>query len=378
MEEKHQLPVLSSMDNGTDPIMPTSTKQRDDDENNTNSDERNASAPASVSPHCESEPDKSTQNSKTTFRPFFRLLCDACFRDHLLRCLAFLSAIAFGAAIPLMTVVFGNTVDDLNGWGSGTDGVAALVQNGSRNALWLTWLFLGCFASVFLSVLCFRTTALRTSTSLRQRFIRALISQDIQYLDSCPAGKAGTLVSTNAELVEGGIGERVTVFVSGCSMLFSAFIVAFIQSWRLTLVVALLIPLSAVVAGFAVVADSKLNARIYAVYAEAAGLAEEALSTMKIVAAFGAGPKLQKKYQQYLEVAKGLCIRQSPLRALQFSVVMATTYLSYAMAWFYGTHLLSTGIMSSGGRVIVYECSFRPASVLTEGQKWLTTGCTGF
>jgi ATP-binding cassette, subfamily B (MDR/TAP), member 1 len=265
----------------------------------------------------------------------------------------------FGAAMPLMTIVFGNTVDDLNNWGSGADDVTTLVQNGSQNALWLTWLFLGCFACVFISVLCFRITALHSSTWLRQRFIRALISQDIQYLDSCPAGTVGTLVSTNAELVEGGIGERITVFVSGCSMLFSAFIVAFIQSWRLTLVVALCIPLSAVAAGFAVVADSKLSTKIYAVYAEAAGLAEEALSTMKIVVAFGAGSKLQKKYEQYLEVARRLSIRQGPLRALQFSVAMTMTYLSYAMAWFYGTHLLSTGQMSSGGRVIVYGCTSR-------------------
>jgi ATP-binding cassette, subfamily B (MDR/TAP), member 1 len=299
-----------------------------------------------------------TKSGKSPLRPYLRLLREATLPDHILRCIGLLSAIAFGAAMPLMTIVFGHMVDDLNSWGSGDSNVAALVDNGSRNALWLTWLFLGCFACVFISVLCLRITALRSSTSLRLRFIRALISQDIQYMDSCSAGTVGTLVSTNAELVEGGIGERITVFVSGLSMLFSAFVVAFVQSWKLTLVVALGIPLSAIAAGFAVIADSKINAKVYEIYAQAAGLAEEALSTTKIVAAFGASGKLQKKYDQYLRLARRLSIKQGPLRAMQFSVVMATTYLSYGMAWFYGTHLLSTGGVSSGGKIIVYDSSW--------------------
>ncbi|KIX01224.1 uncharacterized protein Z518_08949 [Rhinocladiella mackenziei CBS 650.93] len=293
------------------------------------------------------------EQKSPAFGPYFRVLRYATALDHILRCYGLFAAAAFGAAVPLMTVVLGNTVDDLNSWGSGERDITALANRTSKNALWLTYLFIGCFFSSCTSVLCFKITAIRSSSALREDFIQALLSQDINFLDSFSSGKVSTLISNNADLVESGLGERVAVFVSGCSMLVAAFVVAFTQSWRLTLVVAICIPLSTIGAGIVVVADTKMSAKVLEIYARAGGLAEEALSTIQVIAAFGASTKLQTKYDRYLEEAKALSIKQGPLRALQYGIFFATTYLSYAFAWLYGTHLLVSGTISSGGKVIV-------------------------
>ena len=119
------------------------------------------------------------------------------------------------------------------------------------------------------------------------------------------------------------------------------------------MVVAICIPLSTVCAGFAVVADTKISAKVLEIYAQAAGLAEEALSTIQVVSAFGASSKLQAKYDKYLDDAKRLGVRQGPLRAAQFGIVFFMTYLSYAFAWLYGTRLVVDGSISSGGKVVV-------------------------
>lgn len=118
-------------------------------------------------------------------------------------------------------------------------------------------------------------------------------------------------------------------------MLVSALVVAFIQSWRLTLVVATCIPISTVAAGIAVTADTKITARFLDIYSRAAGLAEEALSTVKIVTAFGASSKLCLKYDNHLEEASRLGMKQGPVRATLFGVIFLMTYLSYAVAWLY-------------------------------------------
>lgn len=296
---------------------------------------------------------KSSKPARASFGPYFRVVRRASLTDHLLRCVGVAAAITFGAAIPLMTILLGNLVDDLNGWGSGNSDTETLLESGTNVARLMAYIFVGTFVCALLSAFCFKYTAVRATSRLRQDFMRALLSQEIEYHDSSSPGAISSLISSNADIVESGLGDRVSMFISGCAMLVGAFIVAFIQSWRLTLVVSLALPVSTVGASFAVIADTKVSVKVMNINARAAGIAEEALSTVKIITAFGANNKIRAKYDMFLEDARRFGAKQGPLRAIQFGFVLFMNYLAYAIALLYGAYLVANGSISSGGKVVM-------------------------
>jgi len=168
--------------------------------------------------------------------------------DHLLRLVGLVSAIASGTALPLMTLVFGSSVDQFNSFSASNSSAAELYQTLSQNALWLLYLFIGRFVLVYIFSICFGISGIRATRAFRQDFIKSLIRQDVAYLDSCSPGTVAATVSNNADLVENGSTEKVGALVQAMSMFVAAFVVAFSRQWSLTLVTATTLP--ALFAGF--------------------------------------------------------------------------------------------------------------------------------
>lgn len=286
------------------------------------------------------------------FGPYLRVWSYAEPIDHLLRVCGFIAACGAGSALPLMTIVFGNLVNDFNDFGSGSSSTTEMYANISHNALYFLYLFIAKFVLVFINTTCFRITAIRATKALRRDFISALIRQDIAYFDNCSPGTVATTISNNADIVENGLGEKVGVAFQALAMLISAFIVAFTQQWKLTLVTATTLPLAVIVVGVTVAIDAKLEAKILKIYGQAGGLAEEAIGTMRIVTAFDATKKLIRKYDEYLETAKRYGVKKGPVLGFQYSTEFFAMYCAYALAFFYGIRLLLQGEIGSGGTIL--------------------------
>ena len=168
--------------------------------------------------------------------------------DHLLRLVGLVSAIASGTALPLMTLVFGSSVNQFNSFSTSSSSATTLYQTLSQNALWLLYLFIARFALVYIFAVCFGISGIRATRAFRQDFIKSLIRQDVAFLDSCSPGTVAATVSNNADLVENGSTEKVGALVQAMSMFVAAFVVAFSRQWALTLVTATTLP--ALFAGF--------------------------------------------------------------------------------------------------------------------------------
>lgn len=137
-------------------------------------------------------------------------------------------------------------------------------------------------------------------------------------------------------------------------MLITAFIVAFTQYWKLTLVAATTLPAAVLGVGITVALDARLEAKILEVYSKAGGLVEEALGSIRNVAAFGANEKLRKKYDGYLDIAKKFGVKKGPVLGTLYSSEFFMMYCAYALAFWYGIRLLLQGKISNGGTVITY------------------------
>lgn len=204
-----------------------------------------------------------------------------------------------------MTLVFGRLVNTFNGWAAGTVTPDDLRASVNHFALYFVYLFIAKFSTVYIHTCCFNLTATRATRNIRYAFIKALLRQDISYFDNCSPGSVATQISNNADTIQTGLGEKVGVAIQGVSMLISAFVVAFISGWKLTLVTATTLPAVVIAITITVVLDGKLESKISDIYTKAAGLAEEALSSVRNVTALGANAKFHKRYDTYLDQAKG-------------------------------------------------------------------------
>lgn len=174
------------------------------------------------------------------------------------------------------------------------------------------------------------------------------------YFDTYTPGSVATRISNNANLIHGGLAEKVGVAIQSFAMLITAFVVAFTQYWKLTLAVSTAIPTAVLVVGITVVLDMRLEAKILEIYSRSGGLMEEAFGSIRIVTAFGAREKLLKKYEKYLDMAKAYGVKKGPILGAQYSTEFFVLHCAYALAFWYGIRLLLKGEIDDGGTVITY------------------------
>ena len=153
---------------------------------------------------------------------------------------------------------------------------------------------------------------------IRLEYVKAILRQDMAYFDNYTPGSVATRISNNANLIQSGLSEKVGTATQGLSMLVTAFVVAFTQSWRLTFPVATTIPAAVILVGITIVMDAKLEAKILDIYSRAGGLVEEALGSIRIVIAFGANSKLVQKYNEHLDTAKAFGVKKGPVLGTQY------------------------------------------------------------
>lgn len=291
--------------------------------------------------------------------------------DRVLHAIGFFSAIGAGAALPLMTLVFGAMVNAFNKWGQvDANGNPLLTPQSFRhtinkNALWFVYLFIGKFVLVYLHTTCFTIAAVRMTRGLRLAYVQSILKQEIAYFDTCTPGAVATRISTNANLIQTGLGEKVGIASQGLAMLVAAFCVAFSQQWKLTLVTATTLPAVLILVGSTVVQSQKIEQQILQIYTKAGGLAEEALGSVRNVVAFGAHDKLAAKYGAYMDSARTLGIKLGPLLGVQYSSEFSIMYCAYALSFWYGIRLLVRGEIPDGGTVVTvfFSCIIATSSL---------------
>lgn len=144
-------------------------------------------------------------------------------------------------------------------------------------------------------------------------------------------------------LVQDGIGQKISLFVSGTSMFFSAIVIGFIRSWKLSLIM-----LSATVAMVLMMGVNGKNMKVNQTlaideYATAGTLAEEVISSSRNVTAYGTQKRLEEKYKVYLKKASGYDFKAKVWMASMIAGMMFVLNLQYGLAFWQGNRFLHAG-----------------------------------
>jgi ATP-binding cassette subfamily B (MDR/TAP) protein 1 len=237
-----------------------------------------------------------------TYKMLFRY---ATRNDKLIMALSAFCAIAGGALLPLMTIVFGGLTSTFQDWFQHTISQSHFNSVLSRFSLYFLYLAIGEYVFVYIATAGFLYTGEHISGKIREHFLQAILSQNIAFFDQLGAGEITTRITSDTNSVQDGISEKIGLTLTAIATFVTAFVVSFIKYWRLTLiltstVVAIVVTMGAM-SGFIV----KFNKASLASYAEGGTVAEEVISSVRNAKAFNTEEKLARQYDTHLAVAEG-------------------------------------------------------------------------
>ena len=186
-----------------------------------------------------------------------------------------------------------------------------------------------CFSFLVISGIAFLTsygqltllllTSQRQALKIRKLYLRSLFRQEMGWYDLNDSGELVThiaksvlllfqfffpqqpqqhwthtffvricpLFCSDVLLIQDGIGEKMGTFVQFIAMFLGGFVVGFVYSWKMSLVILSVTPILMVCGAFLgkLMADFSTKGQTF--YAKAGGIAEEVISCIRTVAAFG-------------------------------------------------------------------------------------------
>jgi ATP-binding cassette subfamily B (MDR/TAP) protein 1 len=134
-----------------------------------------------------------------------------------------------------------------------------------RLAYWV--LGIGMFAATYIYMYVWVYTGEVNAKRVRERYLQAVLRQDIAFFDNVGAGEVATRIQTDtrkdrpsyiyrcepnrhsSDLVQQGISEKVALVVNFLGAFFCGFILAYIRSWRLALALSSMLPCIAITGG---------------------------------------------------------------------------------------------------------------------------------
>ncbi|KAF9769673.1 hypothetical protein IL306_012892, partial [Fusarium sp. DS 682] len=225
--------------------------------------------------------------------------------DILIIIVSSICAIAGGAALPLMTVVFGNLQGVFQDYFVNRSlSSSAFNDKLVEFVLYFVYLGIGEFVVVYISTCGFIYTGEHISAKIREHYLESCLRQNIGFFDRLGAGEITTRITSDTNLIQDGISEKVSLTLAAVATFVSAFIIGFVKYWKLTLIL-----LSTVVALLINMAGGsnfimKYNKHSLEAYAHGGSLADEVISSIRNAVAFGTQERLARQYDAHLKNAE--------------------------------------------------------------------------
>lgn len=257
-----------------------------------------------------------------------------------------LAAIIAGGLNPLLTVLYGQLVGSFSAFQHGSIEATTLRADIASFSLYFVYLGVAMFVAVYATTVGFYYSGERITRSLRRAYLRTVISQNIAFFDTLGAGELTTHITSDITLIQEGITGNLSFALTAAATFVSAFVIAFVEYWKLALVLSSTVVVLTITGVFGVALPVKWTKQSMACYSSGATLAEEAISAIKHVTAFGIQEQLAERYASHLKRAERPGFKAGVMTALMNSLSNAIPYLSYALSFWEGSRLLVAGEMS--------------------------------
>ncbi|KAI0397009.1 ABC transporter-like protein [Xylariaceae sp. FL0594] len=291
---------------------------------------------------------------KQSFADFARIFTYSTWTDRLFLCISVIVAVGAGSAFPIMTIVFGQLIGKIASVRAIT---VQQAQDGYRHligeyVLYLVYLFVARLILGYIATLGFRILSLRISSSIRLAYVRALLELPVSLLDTQPPGQIAAIITTTANTLQIGISEKLAIVIQTSSLVVTALVVAFVHSWKLSVVTSSGLVLITVCYGLTIPFLVANMRQVEDADIRASAVASESFSAIRMIAACGAETKMVDRYRHWVEEANRRGLKLSGIVAAQ-----QATSNTFALAFWFAVKLLMNGeIENVGITIIVLMC----------------------
>ncbi|RZC01970.1 ABC transporter B family member 1 isoform F [Glycine soja] len=251
-------------------------------------------------------------NKKNGSLGFRSIFMHADGKDLFLMVLGTIGAVGEGLATPLVLYISSRMMNNI-GISSNMDG-NTFIHNINKNAV--AWLYLAgasfgvCFLEIITSVSsdslviqdvlsekyafyflvvgaaiwasswaeisCWIWSGERQSTTMRIKYLEAVLNQDIQFFDTeVRTSDIVFVINTDAIMVQDAISEKLGNFIHYMATFVSGFVVGFTAVWQLALVTLAVVPMIAVIGGIHTVTLAKLSGKSQEALSQAGNIVEQ-------------------------------------------------------------------------------------------------------
>jgi ATP-binding cassette subfamily B (MDR/TAP) protein 1 len=172
-------------------------------------------------------------------------------------------------------------------------------------------------------------------------------------MDKLPAGTVTSRITSSANTLQLGISEKVGGLIQGLTLLIGAYIIAFVYSWKLTLVSSSVLPFIMAIYSITVPIQIKFTRSTEFAEEKASALAGEIFGSIRTVVAFGGESRLGNKYGAWVTEAGKRGLKLAPLVGSQFSPIFFAVFADFGLTFWYGIKLYDQRKISSISTVIV-------------------------
>eukprot|EP00292_Cryptomonas_paramecium_P007325 CAMPEP_0113704570 /NCGR_PEP_ID=MMETSP0038_2-20120614/26597_1 /TAXON_ID=2898 /ORGANISM="Cryptomonas paramecium" /LENGTH=542 /DNA_ID=CAMNT_0000629375 /DNA_START=25 /DNA_END=1650 /DNA_ORIENTATION=- /assembly_acc=CAM_ASM_000170 len=258
--------------------------------------------------------------------------------DKILMVFGSLCAMAVGCVFPLFTIIFGKVLDILNDPKSISD---LNYQGEQIRSLCVYFLIIAIVSGVccfFENSVPVRVTE-RTLERVRHEYMKSLLRQDMSWFDVNRGGEATAKVSEATIQMSAGMEKFCSMLKSICTLL-CGIIIGFTTSWKLTLVIMGCAPFFAVALTILIVSMSKMEGLTQKAYARAGDVANEVLSSLRIVAAYSGERHEVKRYDRFLADAESAGARKGLTIGSCVGLMLFSFYAMYGVSTYAGAEFI--------------------------------------
>ncbi|XP_069815592.1 ATP-dependent translocase ABCB1-like isoform X3 [Dendropsophus ebraccatus] len=280
--------------------------------------------------------------------------------DKLLMLVGTIAAVAHGAGLPLMMIVFGDMTNTFVDAGKNMtiegfiNASIQLQEQMTTYAYYYTGIGFAVLLAGYIQISFWTLAAARQIKKIRTNFFHAVLRQEISWFDVNDAGELNTRLSDDVQKINEGIGDKIAMLLQSLTTFVAGFVIGLIKGWKLTLVILAISPVMALSAAIWAKILSAFTNKELTAYAKAGAVAEEVLAAIRTVIAFGGQDKEIKRYEKNLEEAKKIGIRKAITANISIGFAFLMIYASYALAFWYGTTLIIEEGYSIGSVLTVF------------------------
>lgn len=244
------------------------------------------------------------------------------------------ASIGSGITMPLMNVIFGQLVGQFSNMSTalsagGDDDDFQRILN--KQALYIMALFFARWGLSSINKFCFRMIGIRLSSAVRLHYLTSLLAQSIQVISSMPAGAPATAITATSDTLQIGISDRLGTLLESVSTVCAAVIVAFVWSWKITLVTSSLLLYIIVVLAVTMPMILKGMTAMTKADAEGIAIASEAIEGIRLVAACGAQRLISFRYGDRVQEAMRRAQMTAPFVGVELGLVVSSGHRLFQM-----------------------------------------------